>query len=218
MPHRRSRLVALFGALLLTTTGCIGAVDRADFDKIVQARGGGLVSDLPSTAFDTLRKRLGVPDIRAGVIMLTAPETGTTNWGMLAQPPQVTRFGNDNRDLFTQDCAVHLRIQVPTSPEQQDDYTYANHTLHGPRPVHVSAAVHPGSEMFDVSEVSGLLRLEEVLDTALTRTAVADGHVSAVIVSRIGDEVRISVSVTAPRTTMVAEFDRTGTFLRMDRV
>lgn len=218
MPHRRSRLVAMFGALLLTTTGCIGAVDRADFEKVVQARGGGLVSDLPSTAIDTLRQRLGVSGLRAGVIMLTAPETGATTWGMLQQPPQVTRFGNDNPRPFTQDSAVHLRIQIPTSPEQQDDYTYANRTLHGPRPVHVPAAVRPDTEMFDVGEVSGLLRLEEVLDTALARTAVADGHVSAVIVSRIGDEVRMSVSVTSARTTMVAEFDRAGMFRRMDRV
>ncbi|KAA8889190.1 hypothetical protein F3087_09520 [Nocardia colli] len=218
MPHRRSRLVALFGALLLTTTGCIGAVDRADFDKVVQARGGGLVSALPAAAIDTLRQRLGVSDFRVGVIMLTAPETRTTRWGMLEQPPQVTRFSNENPGLFTQDSAVHLRIQVPTRPEQQDDYTYANHTLHDPRPVHVSAAEHPDTEMFDVSEVSGLLRLEEILDTALARTAVTDGHVSAVIVSRLGDAIRISVTVTSPRTTMVADFDRAGTFLRMDRV
>ncbi|MEV6559735.1 hypothetical protein AB0M22_28720 [Nocardia sp. NPDC051756] len=218
MPHRRSRLVAMFGALLITTTGCIGAVDRADFEKILQARGGGLVSALPATAIDALRQRLGVSDFRASVIMLTAPDTGTTRWGMLQQPTQVTRLSSERADLFTQDSAVHLRIQVPGHPEQQDDYTYANRTLHGPKPVHVSVADDPDTEMFDVAEVSGLLRLEEILDTAIARTAVADGHVSAVIANRIGNEVRISVSVTSPRTMMVAEFDRAGTFLRMGQV
>ncbi|MFD6163365.1 hypothetical protein ACFWF7_40380 [Nocardia sp. NPDC060256] len=220
MPHRRSCLVALCGALLIavTTTGCIGAVDRADFEKDVQARGGGLVSALPSAALDSLRQRLGVTDVRASVIMLTAPESRSATWGMLAQPPQVTRFSNENPGLFTQDSAVHLRIQVPTHPEQQDDYIYANRSLHGPTPVHVSAADHPDTEMFDVREVSGLLRLEEILDTALARTAVSNGHVSAVIINRIDDEVRITVDVTSPRTTMVAEFDRAGTFLRMGQV
>ncbi|MFI7000641.1 hypothetical protein [Nocardia sp. NPDC050175] len=218
MPHRRSCLVALCGALLIavSTTGCIGAVDRADFEKVVQARGGGLVSALPSAAIDSLRQRLGVSDLRASVIMLTAPRT--TRWGMLEQPAQVTRFSNENPGLFTQDSAIHLRIQVPTHPEQQDDYTYANRTLHGPTPVHVSAADDPDAEMFDVGEVSGLLRLEEILDTALARTAVADGYVSVVIINRIDDEVRITVDVTSPRTTMVAEFDRAGTFLRMGQL
>ncbi|MEU7144276.1 hypothetical protein ABZ942_32865 [Nocardia sp. NPDC046473] len=218
MPHRRSCLVALCGALLIavSTTGCIGAVDRADFEKVVQARGGGLVSALPNAALDSLRQRLGVSDLQASVIMLTAPESRSTRWGMLEQPAQVTRFSNENPDLFTQDSAIHLRIQVPDHPAQQDDYTYANRTLHGPTPVHVSAADDP--EMFDVREVSGLFRLEEILDTALARTAVPNGHVSAVIINRIDDEVRITVDVTSPRTTMVTEFDRTGTFLRMSRV
>ncbi len=38
------------------------------------------------------------------------------------------------------------------------------------------------------------------------------------IVSRFGQEIRIVANVTSPRTDMVAEFDRTGAFLRIRQV
>ncbi|WP_405163975.1 hypothetical protein OG203_02300 [Nocardia sp. NBC_01499] len=217
MPHRHSRLVAILGALLIAvgTTGCIGAVDRADFEKTIQARGGGLVSALPATAIDALRQRLGTTEIHASVIVLTAPESHSLT--MFDQPPQLSRFLADNPDLLTQDTAAHLRIQVPTHPDQQDDYTFANTTLHGPTPVHVSAFDDPDSEMFDIREVPGLLRLEHVVDTALTQSAVDDGYVSSVVVNRVGPEILMTVNVSSPRTTVVAQFDRAGTFLRMSR-
>ncbi|WP_433654072.1 hypothetical protein ACQPW1_25730 [Nocardia sp. CA-128927] len=216
MPHRRSRLVALCGALLIavTTTGCIGAVDRADFEKVIQARGGGLVSTLPTAAIDTLRQRLGATDIHASVILLAAPGSQNFRLTMLDQPPQVTRFSNENRNLTNQDTAAHLRIRVPSRPDQQDDYTFTNGTLHGPTPVHVSASDDPDDEMFDVRDVSGLLRLEEILDTALTQAAVENGYVSSAMVNRIGPDTVITVNVSSPRTTVVTQFDRAGTFLR----
>ncbi|MFI6169740.1 hypothetical protein ACIBCN_23375 [Nocardia sp. NPDC051052] len=220
MPHRRPCLVALCGAVLIavTTTGCLGAVDRADFEKVIQARGGGLVSALPSAAIDSLRQRLGTTEIHVSVIALTAPASNSFRLSMLDQQPPVTRFVDENHNLAGQDPAAHLRIQVPTRPDQQDDYTFANGTLHGPTPVHVSAADHPDDEMFDVGDVSGLLRLEEVLDTAVTRAAVDGGYVTSVVVNRIGADVVMTVNVTSPRTTVVAQFDRAGTFLRMSQV
>ncbi|MFI6045021.1 hypothetical protein ACIA8C_25555 [Nocardia sp. NPDC051321] len=219
MPHRRSCLMALCGAFLIavTTTGCLGAVDRADFEKVIQARGGGLVSALPSAALDSLRQRLGATEIHASVIALTAPASNGFRLSMLDQQPPVTRFLDENHNLAGQDPSAHLRIQVPTHPDQQDDYTFANGTLHGPTPVHVSAADNPDDEMFDVADVSGLLRLEDVLDTAIARAAVAGGYVTSVVVNRIGSDVVMTVNVTSPRTTVVAQFDRAGTFLRMSQ-
>lgn len=220
MPHRRSCLVAMCGALLIavTTTGCIGAVDRADFEKVIQARGGGLVSTLPSAAIDSLRQRLATNEIQASVIALTAPASNGLRLSMLDQQPQVSRFLDENHDLAGPDAAAHLRIRVPGRPDQQDDYTFANGTLHGPTPVHVSASDHPDDEMFDIADVSGLLRLEEVLDVAVTRAAVPDGHVTSVVVNRIGPDVVMTVNVTSARTTVVAQFDGAGTFLRKSQV
>ncbi|CAM4509197.1 hypothetical protein NONI108955_38485 [Nocardia ninae] len=217
MPHRRSCLAAALGALLITvTTGCIGAVDRADFEKTIQARGGGLVSALPAAALDTLRQRLGTPDIHATVMLLTAPESHSLT--LQVRSPQVDRLLTENKNLAIKDSAVHLRIRVPGRPDQQDDYTFANGTLHGPTPVHVSAFVDLDSETFDVRDVSGLLKLEEVVDTALTQTGVEDGYVSSIVISRVDADLLMSVHVTSPRTTMVAQFDRAGTFLRMQQL
>jgi hypothetical protein len=56
----------------MTATGCAGAVDRADFEDIVHARGGGLVTALPGAAIAALRERLEVAHFQASVIMLTA--------------------------------------------------------------------------------------------------------------------------------------------------
>ncbi|QBS38946.1 hypothetical protein DMB37_01270 [Nocardia sp. CS682] len=209
--------MAALGALLITvTTGCIGAVDRADFEKTIQARGGGLVSALPAAAMDTLRQRLGTTDIHTSVILLTAPESHSLT--VQARSPQVNRLLAENRNFAIQDSAIHVRIRVPGRPDQQDDYTFANGTLHGPTPVHVSAFVDLDSETFDVRDVSGLLRLEEVVDTARTQTGVENGYVSSIVISRVDADLLMSVHVTSPRTTMVAQFDRAGTFLRMQQL
>ncbi|WP_040743270.1 hypothetical protein [Nocardia tenerifensis] len=219
MSSRRSGLAAVLGALLVavTTTGCLGAVDRADFEHDLRSRGGGLVSALPAAAFDTLRRRLDTAELHASVVLLTAPESGTMSFSVPAGSPQVGRFFDENRSLLTQDSAVHLRLRVPARPDQQDDYTFANGALHGPKPVHVSAFEDPDSEMFDVRDVSGLLRLEEVLDAALAQAAIENGSVTSVLVHRVGPDPMMTVDVTSPRTTVLVRFDRAGTYLGKSR-
>ncbi|WP_141717462.1 hypothetical protein [Nocardia altamirensis] len=213
MRHRRSRLIAMAGALLITATGCIGAVDRADFEAGLRARGGGLVTALPTTAIDTLRQRLGVTDIQASVLVLTAPDS-THSRQIIASSPQLTRYLADHPDLTGQDAAVRLRIRVPNQPNQQDDYTYANNALHGPTPVHVSAFDRLDDESFDLRDASGLHRLDQILDTARTEAALDNGYVPLVIVDRTAAGLRIAVTVTSPRSTVIAYFDGAGTFQR----
>lgn len=217
MSTRRSRLPAALGALLIaaTTTGCIGAVDRADFERTLRTRGGGLVSALPAAAFDALHRRLGVDDIQASVILFTTPDSSQFRLTTIDQPPQLSRYFNDHHNFSGQDTAVRLRVRVPGRPDQQDDYTYANGTLHGPDPVHVSALDDLDAESFAVRDVSGLRALEQIIDTAVTRTQVDGGYVSAIVVNRIGSEIIMTVNVASARTTMIAQFDQAGNMLRM---
>ncbi|WP_280493572.1 hypothetical protein [Nocardia asiatica] len=82
----------------------------------------------------------------------------------------------------------------------------------------VSAFDDIDAEGFATSEVPGLAHIEGIVDTALARSALADGEVTVMIVSRFGREIRIVANVTSPRADMVAEFDRTGAFLRIRQV
>lgn len=217
MSPRRFRPTAALLALLIaaTTTGCIGAVDRADFERTLRTRGGGLVSALPAAAFDALHRRLGVDDIQASVILFTTPDSSQARLTLIDQPPQLSRYFSDHHDLVGQDTAVRLRIRVPGRPDQQDDYTYIDGALHGPEPVHVSVRADLDRESFAVRDVSGLNALEQIVDTALDRTDVEHGYVSAIVVNRIGTEIIITVNVASARTTMIAQFDQAGNMLRM---
>uniref|UniRef100_UPI002457C907 hypothetical protein n=1 Tax=Nocardia brasiliensis TaxID=37326 RepID=UPI002457C907 len=214
---RRPPLPGAVGALLLDPTPpfCLGALARADFERTLRTRGGGLVSALPAAAFDALHRRLGVDDIQASVILFTTPDSSQFRLTTIDQPPQLSRYFNDHHNLSGQDTAVRLRIRVPGRPDQQDDYTYANGTLHGPDPVHVSALDDLDAESFAVRDVSGLRALEQIIDTAVTRTQVDGGYVSAIVVNRIGSEIIMTVNVASARTTMIAQFDQAGNMLRM---
>ncbi|MQY28925.1 hypothetical protein NRB56_45140 [Nocardia sp. RB56] len=201
--------------VLVAVSGCVGAVDRADFEQRMRARGGGLVSELPRDAITALRTRLGVNDIDANVLLLTAPDSRQFRLVVNEQPPQVTRFLAGREDLSSREPVLHIRVRDPQRSERLDDYSYALGALSAPQPVRVSVFDDLDSENFPVTEVSGLSRLEAVVDTALTRSGLDDAVVSVILVSRFGQEIRMVANVVSPRSEMIVEFDRTGAFLRV---
>lgn len=203
---------------VLGASGCVGAVDRADFEVDMRARGGGLVSALPGEAVTALTQRLNIADLNVNVLVLTAPNSAQFRLVLTDQPDQVTRFLVDNDDLAARYPAARLRISRPDRPRQLDDYAYMDGALGSPHPVRVSAADDLDTENFAVSEVTGLARLEEIVDTARTRSELPDGQVTVIVVSRFGPDIRIVANVVSPRTEVVAEFDHTGTFLRVRQV
>jgi uncharacterized protein YndB with AHSA1/START domain len=196
----------------------VGAVDRADFEDQLRARGGGLVSSLPQEAIAALSRRIGATDLEANVIILTPPNSTQFRLTLNDQPDQITRYMAGDEVLAAREPTARLRVRPPDRSRQLDDYSFALGTLSGPRPVRVSATDDLDGEGFAVSEVSGLSRIEDVVDTALARSVLPDGQVTVIVVSRFGREIRIVANVLSPRSEMVAEFDRTGTFLRVQQV
>ncbi|MGX1810161.1 hypothetical protein ACWIGI_30975 [Nocardia sp. NPDC055321] len=201
---------------VLAAAGCAGAIDRADFEAQMRARGGGLVSALPQGAISALSQRLGGAPVQATVLVITAPDSARFRAVLFDQPAHVTAFFDD-RDLTSREAAVWLRVRPPNQPRELDDYSYLLGGLGSPEPVRVSAREDLDAESFTLSEVSGLSRVEDIVDTALARSELTDGYVSVIVVGRFGDEVRIVANVVSPRAETVVEFDHTGAFTRVRR-
>ncbi|WP_330254166.1 hypothetical protein OG874_06280 [Nocardia sp. NBC_00565] len=205
-------------AVLGSASGCIGAVDRADFEHQIRTRGGGLVSTLPQAAIAALTQRTGATDLEANLIILTPPNSSQFRLALNDQPDQVARFLAEGDDLTTREPTVRLRVRPPDRSRQLDDYSFTLDALSSPRPVRVSAFDDLDGEDFTISEVPGLSRIEDIVDTALTHSALPDGQVTVIVVSRFGHEIRVVANILSPRSEMIAEFDRTGTFLRLQQV
>ncbi|MGW5383533.1 hypothetical protein [Nocardia sp. NPDC003963] len=209
--------VLLCLAVLGSTSGCFGAVDRAEFEDRIRTRGGGLVSALPQAAIAALAQRIGAEDPDMNVMLLTAPNSTQFRLVVNNQPTQVTDFLAGG-DFTAREPTVRLRVRPPGLPRVLDDYSFTLGDLSAPRPVRVSSADDLDGENFTMSEVPGLSRIEDIVDTARARSEIPDGQVTAVLVSRFGRDIRIVANVASARSEVVAEFDHTGAFLRADQV
>ncbi|NUP25603.1 MAG: hypothetical protein HOQ44_02740 [Nocardia sp.] len=204
-------------AVLSSTSGCFGAVDRAEFEDRIRSRGGGLASSLPQAAIAALAQRIGAPDPDVNVMLLTAPNSTQFRLVVNNQPTQVTNFLAGG-DFTAHEPTVRFRVRPPGPARLLDDYSFTLGDLSAPRPVRVSSFDDLDGENFAISEVPGLSRLEDIVDTARTRSEIPDGQVTAVLVSRFGRDIRIVANVASARSEAVAEFDRTGAFLRAQQV
>ncbi|MEU4312791.1 hypothetical protein [Nocardia sp. NPDC024068] len=204
-------------AVLGSTSGCIGAVDRAEFEDRIRARGGGLVSALPQAAIAALAERTGAEDPDVNVMLLTAPNSTQFRLVVNNQPAQVTSFLAD-RDFTAREPTVHLRVRPPGLSRVLDDYSFTLGDLSAPRPVRVSSFDDLDSENFTISEVPGLSRIEDIVGTARARSEIPDSQVTAILVCRFGRDIRIVANVASARSEVVAEFDYTGVFLRAQQV
>ncbi|WP_327152092.1 hypothetical protein [Nocardia sp. NBC_01329] len=209
--------VLLCLTVLGSTSGCIGAVDRADFEDRIRTRGGGLVSALPQAAIAALAQRIGAGDPEVNVILLTAPNSTQFRLVLNDQPAQVTDFLAGS-DFTAREPTVRLRVRPPGRPRVLDDYSFTLGDLSAPRPVRVSSFDDLDGENFTISEVPGLSRIEDIVDTARIHSEIPDGQVTALVVSRFGRDIRIVANVASARSEVVAEFDRTGAFLRAQQV
>jgi hypothetical protein len=101
-------LAATVAALLLSA--CIGANSRAEFEAIVQERGGGVSAAALEIMFDDLRVRTGADD--------PAIRLGRVNFG-------------SNTAVF--------EVRNPARPDELDTYTYRNEQLVDISPVRLTS-------------------------------------------------------------------------------
>ncbi|WP_458689050.1 hypothetical protein [Nocardia tengchongensis] len=175
------------------------------------------MSGLPLGAVAALGQRIGDGDPDVNVILLMPPNSTQFRLVLNDQPAQVTRFFADG-DFTVREPTVRLRVRSPGQSRVLDDYSFTLGDLSAPRPVRVSSFDDLDAENFRVSEVPGLARIEDIVDTARTRSEIPDGQVTGIVVSRFGREIRMVANVVSARSEVVAEFDRTGAFLRAQQV
>lgn len=177
--------------VVVAVTGCIGATDREDFNRIIESRGGGFTSELASGALDVVADRLGV-------------EAGQLELQILSMTPSAE--------------VVVLEVQDPATPENLDRYVVRGGDLDSVEPVRVSVDEDLDAVTFPAARVA-FDRIEEVVDTALAEFGSDGGYVTTLNVDQ-GSEGQIvfHLSLESPRATGSARFDaETGELIEAAR-
>ncbi|MDV8003947.1 hypothetical protein [Rhodococcus sp. IEGM 1318] len=153
----RVRPVLWIAALVLTASslsGCIGAVDRMDFEDQMRERGGGMTSDLVRNGFDSLAERYGVDAVSVTSVDISPIET------------------------------VGVTVRDPGKPSQLDRFSFDGVILGEPSPVQVSVTEDLDARSFTLDQVPALANVEKLVDDALASSGVDEGEVTGISVSR----------------------------------
>ncbi|NHP13403.1 hypothetical protein DBV08_02275 [Rhodococcus sp. KBW08] len=143
--------IALTAASL---SGCIGAVDRMDFDNQMRERGGGLTSELVRDGFDSLAHSYGVGAVSVTSVDISPIET------------------------------LGVTVRDPGKPSQLDRFSFDGVILGEPSPVQVSVTDDLDARSFTLDQVPALSNVEKLVDDALASSGVDDGEVTGISVSR----------------------------------
>ncbi|MBC2641961.1 MULTISPECIES: hypothetical protein [unclassified Rhodococcus (in: high G+C Gram-positive bacteria)] len=154
-----SRLRSSWGSLTvlavaMTATGCVGAVDRADFDTAMESRGGGMTTTLVGDGLAALAVRYGVDEVQVTSVNVAPVET------------------------------LDVTVRNPAKPDQLDRFTFDGEWLSDPSPVMVSALEDLDARAFGIGDVPALGRVEALVDDALAHTGFEEGHVTGIAVNR----------------------------------
>ncbi|MFC0451195.1 hypothetical protein [Rhodococcus jostii] len=141
-------------AVALSVTGCVGAVDRADFDAAMQSRGGGMTTSLVRDGLAALSARYGVAEVQVTSVDVAPVET------------------------------LDVTVRNPAKPDQLDQYTFDGEWLSDPSPVMVSALEDLDARAFRIGDVPALGRVEALVDDALAHSGVDGGRVTGISVNR----------------------------------
>ncbi|MCD2103980.1 hypothetical protein O4214_03480 [Rhodococcus erythropolis] len=153
----RVRSVLWIAALVLTASslsGCIGAVDRMDFEDQMRERGGGMTSDLVRNGFDSLAERYGVDAVSVTSVDISPIET------------------------------LGVTVRDPGKPSQLDRFSFDGVILGEPSPVQVSVTEDLDARSFTLDQVPALANVEKLVDDALASSGIDEGEVTGISVSR----------------------------------
>ena len=183
--------VLVVGALLLA--GCVGTVDRSDFEAEIQARGGGFDQAMVIDAVDGVAARVGTDEFE--ITRLTA---------------------NPMAGLVT------MQVRDPRAPDQLDDYTFRRGSLESVDPVQVSAADDLDADAFPIAGFA-LDRLDDMVDDALDAYDTDGGYVDGVSLVRVGTTEAgqgvgaVQLQLESPRSSAVARFTPGGELISLER-
>ncbi|MFE5877212.1 hypothetical protein ACFQ6H_18235 [Rhodococcus sp. NPDC056506] len=153
----RVRPVLWIAALALTASslsGCIGAVDRMDFEGQMRGRGGGMTSDLVRNGFDSLAERYGVDAVSVTSVDISPIET------------------------------LGVTVRDPGKPSQLDRFSFDGAILGEPSPVQVSVTENLDARSFTLDQVPALANVEKLVDDALASSGIDEGEVTGISVGR----------------------------------
>lgn len=173
-----------FAIAMALVTGCVGAIDRSEFESEVRHRGGGVTSELTVDPLDALRSRIDDPD----------PEL----LSMSISPLQRTMV---------------MEVRDPVQRRNVDRYVSRNGGLDSPEPVQVSAADDLDRRSFRLSELPVLTDLERLADDSIAEFGFADAYVDVTQVAVFNGTPVLRVRVESPRSAGWASFDGSGALI-----
>jgi hypothetical protein len=188
----RSATIAVTTAFLVG--GCVGSIDRGEFDDEVHARGGGLSQDVIVDAVD----EVGAAQDEATVQMRSV----TVMPGRVALEVRVPGTPEDV-DAYT----------FGTSG------MFGGGGLDGPEPVTTSATDQPLESSVFTLEQAGVERFDGMVDEALTQADLPGAYATSATIHRPAGSPapQIEVSVTNDRRSVSVTFAADGTVLEVVR-
>jgi hypothetical protein len=191
-PHSRrfgSRAL-LIAITLASTSGCIGAMDRPEFDAEVQRRGGGIADEWIIDGLSAVAAEVDAGDL-AGLSVMT----------MTITPP--------NRSLVVQ-------ARRGDRPDFVDTVTVIEGEVVGVTPVQDADELPLDDLTIAVTDlpVDGW---DDLGDRALAELDFDDGYVDHISLSVVEGEHQLAVFVDSPRETGWVTFDAAGRLLETHR-
>ena len=152
-------------------TGCVGVIDRDDFDLVVESRGGGFSNDLVADAAELVAERVGTDDLELTNLVV-----------------------NPGSRL------VVLTVRDPVVRENVDRYTLTGRDgIRDVSPVRVRADEDLDADTYRLSDIPALDDLEALSDAALEALSLDEGHIESIQVLVVMGAPQVHVSVESPR-------------------
>lgn len=215
--HRRRRrsargAVALAVGLVLLAASCVGSVDREEFERMVQERGGGLSQVLVLDAVAALEGGLDT-DPLVVQSMTATNETVTIEAVSPEFPDEIDRYtygggGLDGPEPASRVPTVSIPpITLPELPEGVELPPEVQDLVDGDGGATEGSA---GGATFPVDAVA-LDRLDELVDAAIETAGLREGYASSLnITSLTPDGPQIRVIVTNDRDDITVTFTADG--------
>lgn len=170
------------------TSGCIGAIDRADFDEEVRSRGGGISAEWIEDSLAASADRLGLAD-PDDIELLTLNIDGTNRVLTVS-----ARRGD--RPEFVDSVVVRQGEVIAVTPIQDADQL-------------------PLDDLTVLVADLPIDRLEMLTDEAIAAFGADDGFVTGITVALTNGEPTVTLALESSRRTGAAVFDAAGTLIEM---